>query len=128
MDFERTTIIGMGADAAFARLADPLLVASYVPLVAHAGSDAEEGAPAEGEAIAPQGLGTIRFHPDAAARCLEWGEPDAPYSGSMTIVAGTASTCQLTIRLHTRDDVDRAKVEAFVEEAARNLRRVLAAR
>ena len=42
MDFERTTIIGMGADAAFARLADPLLVASYVPLVAHAGSDAEE--------------------------------------------------------------------------------------
>lgn len=128
MDFERTTIIGMGADAAFARLADPLLVASYVPLVAHAGSDAEEGAPAEGEAIPPEGLGAIRFHPDVAARRLEWGEPDAVYSGSMTIAAGTASTCQLTIRLHTRDDVDRTKVEAFVEEAARNLRRVLPAR
>jgi hypothetical protein len=128
VDFERTTIIGMGADAAFARLADPLLVGQYVPLVAHAGSDAEDGVPADGEAIRPEGLGVIRFHPDFAARRLEWGEPGAAYSGSMTIAAGTASTSQLTIRLHTRDDLDRAKVEAFVEEAARNLRRVLPAR
>ena len=128
MDFERTTIIGMGADAAFARLADPLLVGQYVPLVAHAGSDAEDGVPADGEAIQPEGLGVIRFHPDVAAHRLEWGEPGAAYSGSMTIAAGTASTSQLTIRLHTRDDLDRAKVEAFVEEAARNLRRVLPAR
>lgn len=128
MDVERTTIIGMGADAAFARLSDPLLVPQYVPLVAHAGSDAEDGVPGEGEAVAPEGLGVIRFHPDAAARRVEWGEPGAAYWGSMTIAPGTASTCQLTIRLHTRDDLDRAKVEAFVEEAARNLRRVLPAR
>ncbi|HYO41613.1 MAG TPA: hypothetical protein VES19_00310 [Candidatus Limnocylindrales bacterium] len=128
MDFERTTIIGTGADAAFARLSDPLLVPRYVPLVGHAGSDAEDGIPAEGEAVPPEGLGTIRFHPDAAARRLEWGEPEAAYRGSMTITAGTASTCQLTISLHTRDDVDRTKVDAFIEEAARNLRRVLAAR
>ncbi len=128
MDFERTTVIGTGADAAFARLADPLLVPQYVPLVAHAGSDAQDGSPGEGEAIQPEGLGTIRFHPDATARRLEWGEPDAAYRGSMTIAIGTPSTCQLTICLHTRDDVDRAKVEAYVEEAARNLRRVLTAR
>lgn len=128
MDFERTTVIGTGADAAFTRLADPLLVPQYVPLVAHAGSDAEEGIPADGEAVPPEGLGTIRFHPDAAARRLEWGEPGAGYSGSMTVATGTASTCQLTIRLHTRDDVDPARVEAYLEEAARNLRRVLVAR
>jgi hypothetical protein len=128
LDFERTTVIGMGADAAFARLADPLLVPQYVPLVAHAGSEVEDGNPAEGEAVPPQGLGTIRLLADAAARRVEWGEPDAAYRGSMTIAAGTASTCELTIRLHTRDDIDRARVEAFVEEAARNLRRVLPAR
>ena len=57
MDFERTTIIGMGADAAFARLADPLLVAQYVPLVAHAGSDAEEGVPRGGRGRRARGPG-----------------------------------------------------------------------
>ena len=130
MDFERTTVIGAGADAAFARLADPLLVPQYVPLVAHAGSDAEDGAPGadEAEAVAPEGLGEIRFHADAAARRLEWGEPDAPYRGSMTIAAGTTSTCDLTIRLHTRDDIDPAKVEAYLEQSARSLRRLLAGR
>lgn len=128
MDFERTTVIGIGADAAFARLADPLLIPAYVPLVAHAGSDAEEGNPNEAEPRKPEGLGEIRFHADVAARRLEWGEPRAAYSGSMTVAAGTASTSQLTITLHTRDDIDRAKVETYLEEAARNLRRVLPVR
>ena len=128
MDFERTTVIGMGADAAFARLADPLLIPAYVPLVAHAGSDAEDGVPDPAEARTPEGLGEIRFHADVAARRLEWGEPGAAYAGSMTVAGGTASTSQLTIRLHTRDGVDRAKVEAYLEEAARNLRRVLSGR
>ncbi len=128
MDFERTTVIGMGADAAFARLADPLLIAEYVPLVTHAGSDAEDGAPEAGEARPPEGIGVIRFRPDVAARRLEWGEPGAAYFGSMTVAAGTASTSQLTIRLHTRDDLDPSQVEAYLEEAARNLRRVLPGR
>jgi hypothetical protein len=128
VDFERTTVIGAGADQAFARLADPLLIPHYVPLVAHAGSDAEDGAPGEGEAVASQGLGEIRFHADTAARRLEWGEPGAAYSGSMTVSPGTTSTCDLTIRLHTRDDIDAAKVEGYLEQAARSLRRVLAGR
>jgi hypothetical protein len=128
VDFERTTVIGAGADAAFARLTDPLLIPQYVPLVAHVGSDAEDGAPGEGEAVRPEGLGEVRFHPDAAARRLEWGDPGAAYSGSITIAAGTTSTSDLTIRLHTRDDIDRASVEAYLEQAARSLRRVLAGR
>jgi hypothetical protein len=128
VDFERSTVIGAGADAAFARLADPLLVPQYVPLVAHAGSDAEDGEPGEGEAVAPEGMGAIRFHPDTAARRLEWGEPGAAYSGSITIAPGTTSTCDCTIRLHTRDDIDPERVEAFLEQAARSLRRVLAGR
>jgi hypothetical protein len=128
VDFERTTVIGSGADAAFARLADPLLVPQYVPLVAHAGSDAEDGAPGDGESVASEGLGEIRFHADTAARRLEWGEPDAPYRGSITIATGTTSTSDCTIRLHTRDDIDPAQVEAYLEQAARSLRRVLAGR
>jgi hypothetical protein len=128
VDVERTTVIGAGADAAFARLADPLLIPAYVPLVAHAGSDAEEGLPDAGDQRRPEGLGEIRFHADAVARRLEWGDPGSSYWGSMTVAVGTASTSDLTLRLHVRDDVDPARVEAYVDEAMRALRRVLAGR
>jgi hypothetical protein len=128
VDVERTTVIGAGADAAFARLADPLLIPAYVPLVAHTGSDAEEGIPGEGDARRPEGLGEIRFHADATARRLEWGDPGSSYWGSMTVTAGTTSTSDLTLRLHLRDTLDPARVEAYVDEAMRSLRRVLAGR
>lgn len=123
MDLERSTTVGMGADAAFAVLADPLRIPEYVPLVTHVDSTAEDGTEP-----APASARETRFFADATARVVEWGEAGAAYSGSMTIEPGTASTSQLTIRLHVRDDADRARTDAFMDQAARNLRRILSGR
>lgn len=123
MDLERSTTVGMGADAAFAILADPLRIPDYVPLVTHVESTAEDGT----EPV-PVTARETRFFADAAARVVEWGEAGSTYGGSMTIEPGTASTSQLTIRLHVRDDADRARVEEFMDQAARNLRRILSGR
>jgi carbon monoxide dehydrogenase subunit G len=125
VDLERTTTVGMGADAAFAVLADPARVPEYVPVVTLVESVVEDGdAPA---AIAAGG-GETRFFVDAGARRIEWGEEGASYSGSMTVAPGTASTSQLTVRLHVRDDADRAKVEEVMDQALRGLRRMLSGR
>jgi hypothetical protein len=128
VDFERGTTVGLGADAIFALLADPARVADYVPLVTHVESTAEDGTPAEPEAARPEGLGEMRFFTDTAARRIEWGEPGATYGGSITVDAGTASTSQVTVRLHTRDDLDRAKVEEFLDGAMRGIRRIASGR
>jgi hypothetical protein len=127
VEFERTTTVGLGADAAFARIADPLRIPEYVPVVSHVGSDAEDGVPDEAAAAAarPVGLGEAHFLADAGTRRVEWGRPGSPYAGSMTIEAGTASTSRLTVRLTTRDDVDPAKVEEVLDQALRGLRRIL---
>lgn len=123
MDLERSTTVGMGADAAFAVLADPLRIPEYVPLVAHVESTAEDGTEP-----APASARETRFFADAAARVVEWGDRGAAYSGSMTIEPGTASTSQLTVRLHVRDDADRARIEEYMDQAARKLRLLLSGR
>lgn len=128
MDLERTTTVGKGADAVFALLADVSTVPEYVPLVTHLETTAEDGSPAELEALPKLGLGEVRFLADAATRHIEWGEPGSAYHGSITVEAGTASTADVTIRLHTRDDLDRAQVEAYLEQAVRGIRRLAAAR
>ena len=42
-DFERTTMVWVSPDEAFAYLADPLHLPEYVPVMHHAGTDADEG-------------------------------------------------------------------------------------
>jgi carbon monoxide dehydrogenase subunit G len=128
MDLERTTTIGKSADVLFALLADPGVVPEYAPIVTHVETVVEDGSPEALAAIPAQGLGEVRFVPDAATRRIEWGEPGSTYHGSITVEAGTASTADVTIRLHVRDDLDRAQVQAFLEEAVRGIRRVAATR
>lgn len=128
MDFERTTTVGKGADAVFALLAEVGNVPAYVPLVTRVETVAEDGSPAALEALPREGLGEVRFVPDATARRIEWGDPAAAYHGSITVEAGTASTSDVTIRLHTRDDLDRTQVEAYLEQAVRGIRRLASGR
>ncbi len=129
-DFERTTTVGVGADAAFAYLSDPAHVSDYVAPMTHDDSwaidgdpEAEEEGEGSGEAIAQ-----ARFSTDTANRRIEWGMPDGGYGGSMTVERGTASTSQVTIRLHLRDDADQAAVEKVLGQSVRSLQRLLSGR
>ena len=130
-EFERTTTVGVGADAAFAFFADPQRIPEYVPTMVHVETIAVDGAdPAEPD---PDGTGSrgedeARFFVDKAARRVEWGRPGTDYAGSIEVAPGTASTCQVTLRLHTRDDVDAAGVDRMLDEALRNIRRAVSAR
>jgi hypothetical protein len=128
-EFERTTMVGVGADAAYAFFADPLRIPEYVPTVAHVETIAVDGE----DTTEPDPAGRrepreARFLADRVARRVEWGRPGTDYAGSITVAEGTASTCQVTVRLNTRDDVDAAGVDRMLDEALRNIRRAVAAR
>jgi len=128
-DFERTTTLGVGADTAFAFFADPERIPEYVPTMAHVETIAVDGD--ESTAMDPrerQEADEARFFVNRAARRVEWGLPGTEYAGSVVVSAGTASTCQVTISLHTRDDVDAAGVERMLDEALRNIRRAVSGR
>jgi len=128
-DFERTTTLGVGADTAFAFFADPERIPEYVPTMAHVETIAVDGD--ESTAMDPrerQEADEARFFVDREARRVEWGLPGTEYAGSVVVSAGTASTCQVTISLHTRDDVDAAGVERMLDEALRNIRRAVSGR
>jgi hypothetical protein len=124
-DYERSVTVSAGADAAFAFLADPANLAEYAPPIGHVESIAVSGDPAEaaeeGEAEDPRT--SVRFVPDAASRRVDWGR-DA-YAGSATVEAGTTSTSTVTFRLHVRDDADPDAVRGSLDQAARNLMRLL---
>ena len=129
MDFERKTTVWVGVEDAFEFFADPANLPLYVPTVTLEEAIAVDGDPeAEPDAEAGSTGPQATFVPDRAEHRITWSLPGDDYAGSIEIRQGTPSSSDLTIRLHTRDDVDRATVEAFVEEAARNLRRVLPAR
>jgi hypothetical protein len=118
VDFERTFTVGVGADAAFAYLADPVHLPDYLPTVAHVESIAIDGADdADTEATGEP----IRFLPDAGARRIEWGVPGSGYEGSFTVEAGTTSTSQVTIRLRLRDDAPPDEIERMLAQAARSI-------
>ncbi len=128
-DFERTTTVGIGADAAFALFADPERISEYVPTVAHVETIAIDGGEAaEADQSGGREAGEATFLADRAARRIDWGRPGTPYAGSIVVAEGTASTCQVTVRLQTRDDVDVAGVDRMLDEALRNIRRVAAGR
>ena len=107
-EFERTTTVGVGADAAFDFFADPQRITDYVPTMAHVETivvDGEESARAGPRRDAA--TGTRRGSSWTGRRGASSGAAPAPdYAGSITVAQGTASTCQVTVRLHTRDDVD----------------------
>jgi len=128
-EFERTTTVGVGADAAFAFFADPQRIPDYVPTMVHVDTIAVDG----GESIEPDPTGRqdtdeARFLADRAARRVEWGRPGTAYAGSVTVAEGTPSTCQVTVRLHMRDDVDAAGVDRMLDETLRNIRRAVPGR
>ncbi len=127
-DYERSLTVGIGADAAFAFLADPGNLAAYAPPIAHVESIAVSGDPAEaaeeGEAEDP--AAAVRFLPDAAARRVEWGR--GAYAGSASIESSTASTSTIVFRLRVRDDADPDAIRASLDQAARNVMRLLLVR
>ena len=118
VDFERTFTVGVGADAAFAYLADPVHLPDYLPTVAHVDSIAIDGADEPDAAATGE---PTRFFPDAGARRIEWGVPGSEYEGSFTVEPGTTSTCQVTIRLRLRDDAPAEEIERMLAQAARSI-------
>lgn len=128
-DFERSTTVGVGADAAFAFLADPANLPRYVTTVSLVDAMAVDGDPAAEPERDPRDVAPeARFLADAARRHIEWAGRSAGYGGSMTVGEGTSSTSQVTIRLHIRDDAETAEIERVLEETLRNLRRLLSGR
>lgn len=118
MDFERTFTVGVGADAAFAYLADPVHLPDYLPTVVHVDSIAIDGADdPDAEATGEP----TRFLPDAGARRIEWGRPGSGYEGSFTVEPGTTTTSQVTIRLRLRDDAPAEEIERMLAQAARSI-------
>jgi hypothetical protein len=124
-DYERSVTVSAGAEAAFAFLADPANLAEYAPPIAHVESIAVSGDPDEAaEEGEPEDPRTeVGFLPDAAAGRVEWGRGD--YRGSASVEAGTASTSTVTFRLHVRDDADPEAIRTALDQAARNLMRLL---
>ncbi len=127
-DFERSTTVGVGADAAFAFLADPSRLAEYVPALTHVETIAIDGELGDGtDPEAGKGGHQARFIADSAARRIEWGS-GAGYGGTATVSPGTASTSQVSLHLHFGDDVETTEVDRMLDEAMRNLRRLLSGR
>ena len=128
-DFERRTTVGVGADAAFTFLADPSHASDYVSPMTLDDSIAVDGDPdAPDEPDAGERFSEARFLADVGSRTVEWGMPGEDYEGSFTVTPGTASTCQVTIRLHVRDDADAAAVERVLAESVRSIGRLLSGR
>jgi hypothetical protein len=129
MDFERRTTVWVGVEEAFAFFADPANLPLYVPTVRLEEAVAVDGDP---EASPDPELGSAdpqaRFVPDRKAHRIEWGIEGEDYGGSIEVAPGTASSSDLVIRLHTRDDVDEAEVRQMSEQVVRSLGRHLSGR
>ena len=127
-DFERTVTVMSGADAAYEFLADPANLADYVPPVTHVDTLAVEGGPdgdAEAAAVAEGPVHVATFLADNKARRVTWGREGSDYHGSATVTPGTSSTSQVTIALHFPDDADGAAVDTLLDQAVRNIQRLL---
>lgn len=131
-DFERTTAVGVPADAALDFFAEPANLPLYVTTVTLEEATAIDGDPdAEPEDGAPpvpaEAANAPRFLVDRRERRVEWGS-GASYSGSITVKPSTPSMSDVTIRLHTRDDADPDKVRTVIEQTVRNIQRRLSGR
>lgn len=117
-----------GADAAFDLLADPVRLPDYVPTLR-----LEESIAIEGEADADaaealterDGAPEAGFVADRKTRSISWGRPAHDYGGSITVGESTASTANVTLRVHTRDDADAEAVAGVFEQAVSSIRRLV---
>ncbi len=129
MDFERRTTVWVGPDEAFEFFADPANLPLYVPTVRLEEAIAVDGDPdAEPDPEVGSTGDQARFVPDRRERRIEWGLPGDDYGGSIEVVKGTASSSDVTIRLHTRDDVDAEQVKQMIEQVVRTVGRHLSGR
>ncbi|HEU0242288.1 MAG TPA: hypothetical protein VFQ75_00190 [Candidatus Limnocylindrales bacterium] len=129
MDFERKTTVWVGVEDAFDFFADPANLPLYVPTVTLEEAIAVDGDPeaapdAEAGSAGPQAT----FVPDRKEHRITWSLPGDDYAGSIEIRQGTPSSSDLTIRLHTRDDVDADQVRQMIEQVVRTLGRHLSGR
>jgi Polyketide cyclase / dehydrase and lipid transport len=128
-DFERTTTVGLGADAAFEILSDPRRLSEYAPTIEHLETEVVDGDPeGDPEPTTTGGETEARFFADRRERMVEWEGPGTAYALSVRIAEGTASTSQVTIRLHTFDEPDGAEIERLLDGTARDIRRLLSGR
>lgn len=129
MEFERRTTVWVGVEEAFDFFADPANLPLYVPTVRLEEAVAVDGDP---EAEPDPELGATEpqahFLPDRKAHRVEWGLPGGAYGGSIEVKQGTPSSSDVTIRLHTRDDVDGEQVKQMIEQVVRTLGRHLSGR
>jgi hypothetical protein len=117
-----------GADAAFDVLSDPIRLPEYVPTMRLVDSTAIEGeadADAGPELAERDGAPEAGFIADRKTRSMSWGRPDHDYGGSISVAAGTTGTADVTVRLHTRADVDAEEVARIFDQAVSNIRRIL---
>jgi hypothetical protein len=122
MDFERRTTVWVTPDEAFEFFADPAHLPLYVPTVQLEEAIAVDGDPeAEPDAEAGTPAPLASFLPDRRNRRVDWGLADESYGGSIEVRQGTPSSSDVTIRLHTRDDVDRGEVERMIEQVVRTV-------
>lgn len=129
MDFERRTVAFVPVEQAFAFFADPANLPLYVPAMTLDESIAVEGDPAAADdAEAGPARPEPRFVPDRANHRIEWGEPGAAYGGAIELTQGSPNSTDVRIRLHTRDDIDEAKVRELLDQAARSIGRRLSGR
>ena len=132
-DYERSTMVWVPPEVAFAYLADPVNLPDYVPVMTHAGSDADAGEAYQGAASETPGAESaaaeMPFLADSRALRIEWGRPGSEYAGSIEVTEGvTDGTARIRIRLRTRDDAARGEIEQLLDQAARNLLRRLSGR
>lgn len=128
-DFERSAMVGVKADVAFAFLSDPSRLPEYVATVTHVDTTAVDGEVELEVDAAGHETGVVRFLADPVARRIEWGRTGTDYAGSIAIDEGPISdTSQVTLRLHTSDESDAVEVERVVNQTVRNIGRLLVRR
>jgi hypothetical protein len=130
-ELERTFLVMAGADAAFDVLADPVRLPDWVPTIQLADSIAIEGNadPDATDAIAERdGAPEAGFVADRRTRTIRWGRPEHDYHGSIEVAEGTASTSNVTVRIHTRDDADAEAVTRVFDQALAGIRRLVMTR
>jgi hypothetical protein len=125
-DVERRITVAVSADTAFELLADASRLPEYVAGLRLEDAVAVEGDPAADtsqEAGPP--FPAARFHPDRAARRVEWELPGTEYRGSAEVGQLLPAVSTITIRLHTAGGGDLKALERSLEETGRNLQRLL---
>ena len=114
------------ADTAFELLADPVRLPEYVPTLRLEDSIAIEGeADADADLAERDGAPEAGFVADRKTRTMTWGRPERDYHGSLSVAESTASTSNVTVRLHTGADADEAAVTKAFEESVASIRRLV---